>query len=318
MKIVKSISMILLLAIVFTGCYRSQINKENTNQSVSSNGIDTNTKISSKSFDEYIKYIEDNLDITGQLIGYKKKMSYDSVINLFGQYNQKVIPAKQNSKIAYYLRYDLICKDGYKFIDENGLDYIDIDGIAEGKVKIVLMIGFLKTNVVADYTIYYFDKNICQYRVNDECIRERHINVNNKTSNSFISSTQLVNSEKLDEYTKLIKDNITIGALEDKVISLLGQYNQKIHSLEPSEKEKYVYRYDILCEEGYKFIAIPEVDYLDINEIKEGLLKIQLFVGFTEENTVNSLAYYFLNTTNNKVYEYRVLTNGDIREMSIN
>ena len=93
-------------------------------------------------------------------------MARDAVENLF--------PSTAIPQIAYsaytgerLYRYDLIKDNDYVFICPHGLDTLDIDGLQEGRVRLVIFIDYAHDNTVERYTAYYTisDGSIYEIRV---------------------------------------------------------------------------------------------------------------------------------------------------------
>jgi hypothetical protein len=82
----------------------------------------------------------------------------------------------------------------------------------------------------------------------------------------------------------------------------------------PSSDEaiEYVLRYDLLSAEGYKFIDEYGLDSGDDDGILQGKVGIELFVHFTDKNTVNGYICYYLNAKNRKTIEYIAHADGSV------
>lgn len=93
-------------------------------------------------------------------------MPIKKVISFLGEPNQKVVDSFSGDPMY---RFDRKTVDSYSYEDPFEGDSIDMDGLQNKDVQLIVMVGY-KNNKVTSYQIYYYDEqgNLKNYRKNKE------------------------------------------------------------------------------------------------------------------------------------------------------
>ena len=98
-------------------------------------------------------------DIIAYVEGVRAKLhagiSRDDVGREFGVEAYRVMKAINEGGSNYLYRYELLKDSDYEFINEYDLDTVDIEGIAEGKLRVVVFIDYGDQDRLESYSIYY-------------------------------------------------------------------------------------------------------------------------------------------------------------------
>ncbi|GGB41606.1 hypothetical protein [Fictibacillus barbaricus] len=131
--------------------------------------------------------------------------------------------------------------------------------------------------------------------------------------------------------TSLVRDSVTVQASENH-ISLdelktklkIGQSEKEVKSIMGGSYTKVkggmdnssMWRYDIDTIEGYKFKS--DTDEVDLNGLQSKWIELIVFIKWDEESkTVSSLAAYYVDETDERIHEYRLLSDGTARDTVI-
>ncbi|MCL2565913.1 MAG: hypothetical protein FWE24_08935 [Defluviitaleaceae bacterium] len=79
---------------------------------------------------------------------------------------------------GYSYRYDLISDADYVFESPHGIDDVDIEGLQEGRVRLVVFIDYTAQNTISSHTVYYsiWDGSVYEFRTfSDGNIRHTRI-----------------------------------------------------------------------------------------------------------------------------------------------
>jgi hypothetical protein len=110
-----------------------------------------------------------------------------------------------------------------------------------------------------------------------------------------------------------IRENLQLGFPAEKVQELLGGGYSEVTSAMDGEK---MWRYDFPREEGYRFEDPYMLDFIDLDGLRSGLMRMQLYVTWTGEDTVACYTVYS-GDGSGKIYEYRVFPDGTEKESGI-
>ena len=131
----------------------------------------------------------------------------------------------------------------------------------------------------------------------------------------FVGIRNFLSNEKplYGETVETIKTKIKLGLSKEEVKSSLGD---DITAIKNSMDDSEMWRYDIEAKENYTS-PDDEYDMGDIEGLKNGELKIQLFIQWNSKDTVEWYSALYLNESDGKVYDYRVMSNGEAKEKAI-
>lgn len=131
--------------------------------------------------------------------------------------------------------------------------------------------------------------------------------------------------------TSLVRDSVTVQASENQ-ISLddvktklkIGQSEKEVKNIMGGSYSKVrvdmdnssMWRYDIDTIEGYKFKS--NTDVVDLNGLQSKWIELIVFIKWDEESkTVSSLTAYYVDETDERIHEYRLLSDGATRDTVI-
>jgi len=77
-----------------------------------------------------------------------------------------------------------------------------------------------------------------------------------------------------------------------------------------------IWRYDMEAKEGY-ISPDDEYDTGDIEGLKKGDLKMQLFIQWNDKDKVEWYSGIYLNNSDERVYDYRIMSNGEEKHQPI-
>lgn len=127
-------------------------------------------------------------------------------------------------------------------------------------------------------------------------------------------SAQSFQSQQLDKLDiDYIKENTWLNLTQDEVKHKLGSAFSEITS---SKEGQLMWRFDIGTIKDYKYEE--QYDFADLKGLKNGDIKMQLFISWTVDSRVESISALYLNETDGKIYEYLVFPDGGEREKAIN
>lgn len=141
---------------------------------------------------------------------------------------------------------------------------------------------------------------------------------NHQEENQPKESTEKANdkgSTKQDENetVAMIKEQVKLGLTKEEVEKNLGSDYQKVKA---SDNDSEMWRYDFGTKDDYKSLG-NEYDTGDVKGIQNGNIDVQLFISWTEENTVSNYSVLYLNSGDGRVYNYRVFSDGEEKEQAI-
>lgn len=142
---------------------------------------------------------------------------------------------------------------------------------------------------------------------------------NQQEGNQPKESTEKANdkgSTKQDENetVAMIKEQVKLGLTKEEVEKSLGSDYQKVKA---SDDDSEMWRYDFGTKDDYYTSPDNEYDTGDVKGIQNGNIDAQLFISWTEENTVSNYSVLYLNSGDGRVYEYRVFPDGEKRVQAI-
>ncbi|MBO8163488.1 MAG: hypothetical protein H0Z34_07165 [Brevibacillus sp.] len=118
-------------------------------------------------------------------------------------------------------------------------------------------------------------------------------------------------SGKLD--VQYVKEHLKTGLTQEDVKKLFGSsYTEVKAAMDDSD----MWRFDIGAQEGYQS-PDDQYDTVDVEGIKTGKLEMILFVGWGNDGTVETFSLYYKNKDDGRVYDYRVMPNGQEKEQAI-
>jgi len=116
-----------------------------------------------------------------------------------------------------------------------------------------------------------------------------------------------------NQYLSVIKEKMQLGLTKESVKKLLGDGFIKVkNSMDDSE----IWRYDMEAKEGY-ISPDDEYDTGDIEGLKKGDLKMQLFIQWNDKDKVEWYSGIYLNNSDERVYDYRIMSNGEEKHQPI-
>lgn len=132
---------------------------------------------------------------------------------------------------------------------------------------------------------------------------------------AFLIMTITINAYNSNSKRIITKDYITqrisIGMTKVEITNLFGEDFEEIEG--EMNCLKY-WRYDLKNCNNYSYKPLYPVQ-ADFDGIKCGIIKYQLFVEWSPDNTVNHYFLYY--SKGNKIWEYRVLPNLEVIETCI-
>ncbi|GAA0381981.1 FG-GAP repeat domain-containing protein [Bacillus horti] len=129
-------------------------------------------------------------------------------------------------------------------------------------------------------------------------------------SDNYLDERLLRLEHQVRETVDYVLEHTRIGRTQEEILELFGeQYEEVIPGLE-SPGVVGMWRYDAVIEESYEYDTgfTPATDSVDIEGIREGKLRYQLFVSWREDGAAHSYTLYYLE--NNRVHEYRLWNDG--------
>lgn len=109
-----------------------------------------------------------------------------------------------------------------------------------------------------------------------------------------------------------IKEKIEIGQNQKQVKVLLGNKYVGITSAMDGTE---MWRYDIGASKDYQFEGF--LDEVDLQGLKDGALKIQLFISWNSQGQVQHISAYYLDENDQLLHEYMKFATGEARDMAI-
>lgn len=94
---------------------------------------------------EYVNYLKDNL---------KRDMEQQKLLKVV-DYPYTEMYSSMYGDLTW--RFDIMADDTYTFDNPHNIDLVDIDGLLEGKVKIILFALWNEKGKLRTYSIYYFN-----------------------------------------------------------------------------------------------------------------------------------------------------------------
>lgn len=110
-----------------------------------------------------------------------------------------------------------------------------------------------------------------------------------------------------------VKAKLKIGQSEKEVKSILGGSYAKVRG---AMDNSLLWRYDLNTMQGYKFKT--DTDEVDLNGLQSKEVELIVFIKWNEESkTVSSLTAYYVDETDGRIHEYRLLSDGSSRDTII-
>jgi hypothetical protein len=128
--------------------------------------------------------------------------------------------------------------------------------------------------------------------------------------NSFLTDSS---EFSLTEILSIVKEDLQVGLTEKEIKEILGSAYSEVFS---AKDERVVWRYDVETVTDYNFLAAD--DFADIEGIQNGEVKMQLFITWGEDYTVNSISALYRKETDGKIYNYRVYPDNITEESQLN
>lgn len=138
---------------------------------------------------------------------------------------------------------------------------------------------------------------------------------NNKPKESTGLANDNDSTSQMDdnETVALTKERMKLGLTKEEVENILGSGYQKIKA---SDDDSEMWRYDFGTNVNYTSPE-NEYDFGDVTGIQNGHINAQLFISWTDENTVSDYSVLYLNNGDGRVYDYRVFSDGGEKEQAI-
>ncbi|TLS35588.1 hypothetical protein [Pseudalkalibacillus caeni] len=130
----KLILLVVALSFVFVGAMHTTVAK--------TSGEET----SQKEPEVTLEYVKNNLELD---------QSQKEVKDLLGSHYSKVTGAMENTEMW---RYDVGLVKGYTPYNVDGLDAVDVEGIANGKIKMQILVEWNEYRLVKSYSAYYLNE----------------------------------------------------------------------------------------------------------------------------------------------------------------
>lgn len=113
---------------------------------------------------------------------------------------------------------------------------------------------------------------------------------------------------------EFLKENLMLGMTKEEVADLCGQqYEEVIDALD----DLLVWRYDFPNIPEYHYTALENMDSADIEGLVDGNMRMQLFIGWGEEETVRNFSVLYTSEEDEHIYEYRIMIDGTVKESRI-
>jgi hypothetical protein len=137
----------------------------------------------------------------------------------------------------------------------------------------------------------------------------------NKPSESTEQANHKGSTKQTDENESvaMIKEQVKLGLTKEEVENNLGSDYQKVKA---SDDDSEIWRYDFGEKEDYTS-PDNEYDTGDIKGIQSGNIEAQLFISWNDEDKVSNYSVLYLNSSDGRVYEYRVFSDGEERVQAI-
>ncbi|WP_047983496.1 hypothetical protein [Ornithinibacillus californiensis] len=128
----------------------------------------------------------------------------------------------------------------------------------------------------------------------------------------FNTMEQTDNSLSVNQVLELLKFEVKIGMSTEEVEVIMGE---NYHVTNSSYDGSTLWQYDIGTTKEYQ--TVVDYDFTNLEGMQQGLIKMQVFITWDDSNLVKNWSAVYLNEADNKIYEYILLPNGEIKEQSI-
>lgn len=130
------------------------------------------------------------------------------------------------------------------------------------------------------------------------------------TINSFITNSSEISA---NEFLWKVKEELEIGMTESEVIEMMGSdYAEVVSAMD----DQVVWRYDVETVTGYNFVASD--DFVDMEGLQNGEVKVQLFITWGENSSVEKFSAIYLDENDGNIYDYRVFPDNSVKETILN
>lgn len=150
----------------------------------------------------------------------------------------------------------------------------------------------------------------CQTKEQEKENGQSHVSVNSN-QNLSVNSPSSKEEDPLTEEERirdLFLNEFQLGMSESEVRNLFGTSFSFIENA-LSMEGKETWRYDLGTEKDYQFDD-RGIDQVDMEGLKQGRIKQQLFVDWSSDGHVISATLYMSNAENDGYYEYELLSEG--------
>lgn len=176
----KCIMMLFIFIVLISGCRKQDLDSQMLNRIDDLSDENKELMKRNEALTQRVDELENQLRIVEQVTfimgNIRLHMTKDEVVESLGKNYAEVSGAAEHIGASKMYRYDLVHEDEYNYASE--MDEVDVDGLKNGDVSVILFISWNSQYEINNYTMYYrYQRRILEYRVfEDGTIRTSYIN----------------------------------------------------------------------------------------------------------------------------------------------
>lgn len=230
--------------------------------------------------------------------------SQEKVKSTFGNQYVETTGAKDGEPLW---RYDFTGREGYIYNDPIDSDSVDLEGLENGLMRMQLFVHWDEKDHVSVYSLYYKeDSKILNYRLTPNGEKINTI-IGDETGNPPAEEPPF------DPEVEALLAKMQVGLSKQQAESSFG--TQYVETTGAKDGEP-LWRYDFVGQEGYVYKDPIDSDSIDLDGLKNGLMRMQLFIEWSKEDVVDNMALYYKGK-DDKIYEYLLFSDGGERVTEI-
>lgn len=224
-------------------------------------------------------------------------LTQEQVKSAFGKQYIETTGAKDGEPLW---RYDFVGQEGYVYEDPTNSDSVDLEGLQNGLMRMQLFVQWDENKQASDFSLYYKeDSKILNYRLTPS---------GENITNVLGDEAELPPGEQppYDSNVEDLLSKMQVGLTKQQVESSFGKEYVETTGAEDGQP---IWRYDYVGQEGYVYEDPTSSDSVDMEGLKNGMMRMQLFIKWSNEDVVENITLYYKGD-DGKIYEYRLFHDG--------